>query len=300
MSIHPTAITFHDCRIHLEPIGPGPGIPEQRYRFDVEHCASTEALLGTAIRQWVIGTKPPRKCQHCSGTIEGGGFVIVGGGVVHHECFREAMTSAKATKFITTAVVPSGTVEISANTEGARLQARLIIEGHKANLDRIAELKAQLAAEQRLRDEIAAAAGTPGGEATLPHVRRVVAERNEWRHEAEECRTGLAARAAEIDLLRASRQAMAEQSATYMRERDEARANLQKLVDRRIDGIPGPPWPTDLVAEVKRLRAAIQAVIDMPPVQCGEYSYLPFVNGQNLQQERIQGELRKALSDRPA
>lgn len=58
MTIHSTAITFHDCRIHLEPIGPEPGIPEQRYRFHVEHCASTEAILGTAIRQWVIGKQP--------------------------------------------------------------------------------------------------------------------------------------------------------------------------------------------------------------------------------------------------
>lgn len=205
MTIHATAITFHDCRIHLEPIGPEPAIAEQRYRFQVEHCASTEAILGTAISQWVIGTKPPRKCQHCSGTIEGGGFVIVGGGVMHHECFREAMTSAKK---------PA---------------------------DRIAEPQEELAQ------------------------------------------------------VRASLQAMAEQSATYMRERDEARANLQKLLDRRIDGIPGPPWPTDLVAEVKRLRAAMQAVVDMPPVQCGVYSYPPFVNGKNQQQERIQGELRKAL-----
>ena len=79
------------------------------------------------------------------------------------------------------------------------------------------------------------------------------------------------------------------------RKLDQAQADLRKLVDRRIAGIPGPPWPTDVVADFKRLRAAMQAVIDIPPVRCGEYSYLPFVNGQNQQQVRIQEELRKAL-----
>ena len=80
-----------------------------------------------------------------------------------------------------------------------------------------------------------------------------------------------------------------------IKECNGAKATVKKLVDRRIDGIPGPPWPTDVVADFKRLRAAMQAVIDMPPVRCGEYSYLPFVNGQNQQQVRIQEELRKAL-----
>lgn len=58
MAIHPTSVTFHDCRIHLEPIGPEPGIPEQRYRFHVEHCAATESILSSVIRKWVIGNEP--------------------------------------------------------------------------------------------------------------------------------------------------------------------------------------------------------------------------------------------------
>jgi len=42
-----------------------------------------------------------------------------------------------------------------------------------------------------------------------------------------------------------------------IKERNEAKATVKKLVDRRIDGIPGPPWPTDLISEVQKLHVEI-------------------------------------------
>jgi hypothetical protein len=42
-------------------------------------------------------------------------------------------------------------------------------------------------------------------------------------------------------------------------------------------------------------RKAIQAILDMPPVVCGQYSYAPFVNGQNRQLDIIKALLREKL-----
>ncbi len=109
MTIHATAITIHGCKVHLEPTGPEPSIPEQRYRFQAEHVASTEAILGSAIRGWVQGQ-------------------------------QIASATTKPCRYITSARVNSGQVEIVADSNAARAEARAILEGHKANLDRIAVL----------------------------------------------------------------------------------------------------------------------------------------------------------------
>jgi hypothetical protein len=145
VTIHATNITIHGCKVHLEPTGPEPSDAEQRLRHEVGVVSGADSCLRGILSGMTAVAKPPRRCQRCDSVVEGRAFVIVGGGVMHHECFREAMTTAKATRFITTASLPSGQVEIAANSEAARAEARAIIEGHKANLDRIAELEDELA-----------------------------------------------------------------------------------------------------------------------------------------------------------
>lgn len=184
MTIHATAIIVHGCKIHLEPTGPKQSDAEQRLQHEINMASSADNCLRGILSGMTAIAKPPRKCQHCSGTIEGGGFVIVGGGVMHHECFREAMTSAKK---------PA---------------------------DRITELQHELAREKD---------------------------------------------ATEAERLRASLKAMAEQSATYMRERDEARQMHRERVF----------WEKATLNEqiatlgdrLTRLRVAAQAVCDSKPGQ---------------------------------
>jgi hypothetical protein len=170
MTIHPTAITFHDCRIHLEPIGPEPGIPEQRYRRQVEYCASTEAILGSAIRQWVIGAQ-----------------------------YADPMS--KACRFIATARLASGQVEIAANNMAARAEACAILEGHKANLDRITDLEDQAEKSQKIYENCVAnntALTRERDEARQMHKERAFYDRAHL--EAENTRLGMQLQQARMQL----------------------------------------------------------------------------------------------------
>lgn len=95
MTIHATAIIVHDCKVHLEPTGPTPGDAEQRLRHEVSIVSSADNCLRGILSGMTAIAKPPRKCQHCSETIDGGGFVIVGTGVMHHGCFADALDGKK-------------------------------------------------------------------------------------------------------------------------------------------------------------------------------------------------------------
>jgi len=173
MTIHSTSITFRDCRIYLEPIGPEPADVGQRGRYNAEYVANTEPILASAIRQWVVGSSE---------------------------------IPQKAKTFTKEAQEPPLLTEL--------LEILQTVVGDHGN-----------------------------GEGAADCARRIIKERNN----ARDAVNGIAAMAA---------------------------ANGKSCL---------------------QLREAIQRIIDMPPVVCGQYSYLPYVNGQNRQQERIQAELRKAL-----
>lgn len=205
MTIHATAITFHGCKIHLEPTGPEPAIAEQRYRYHVEHCASTEAILSTAIRQWVRSNEPDQK----------------------------ATQTEKPTRYITTARVARGQVEIAADSDAARAEARAILEGHKETQERIAVLDS-------IRAELSCI-GPPGAV---------------YHDEAEAVR----ALKERMENEGALRKAMAEQSATYKRERDEARQMHKERVFWEKAAL------NDQIAvlgeRLTKMRIAAQAIID--------------------------------------